>query len=146
MATGGDLTEEGTSGERHSRHPASGKGLRGDQRNDQRNDQPQERERERERTLLGLAILSRVLTVSLMVVWDWLFRDLSRSSHLQWYACGGAGGTGGTGGDGDLGGTPRRSKIGDLAPWDSVYVIDMATTANWTTRDTVNTLTVHVRR
>ena len=46
-----------------------------------------ERERNPQRGILRLAILSRILTLFLMVLHDAVFRDLSTSAHLQAYPC-----------------------------------------------------------
>ncbi len=109
-----------------------------------------ERERNPQRGILRLAILSRILTLFLMVLHDAVFRDLSTSAHLQAYPCSwseqhtGARGPGGARGVGALElaagqGLPTgdvdavnpfitalESAMASMTPWDSVYFVRIA--------------------
>lgn len=98
-----------------------------------------------QRGILRIAIISRVVTLSLMVLHDAVFRDLSTSAHLQAYPCSwselhvggqgvqgarGAGGPG-TGEDGTAGHNhpyikALESGMASLTPWDSVYFVRIA--------------------
>lgn len=70
--------------------------------------------------VLWMALVSRCVTLGLIVVQDALFRDLSTSSHLQYYPCHG----------GDQFAGQKRSwwldMMESMIPWDGVYFMRIA--------------------
>lgn len=69
--------------------------------------------------ILWMALVSRCITLGLILVQDALFQDLSTSSHLQYYPC-----------HGDVSGTQIRSwwldTMESIIPWDGVYFMRIA--------------------
>ena len=70
--------------------------------------------------VLWMALVSRCVTLGLIVLQDVLFRDLSTSSHLQYYPC--------HGGD-ELTGHKRSwwlDMMESVIPWDGIYFMRIA--------------------